>query len=137
MNMSVSPNDPGALLAMGDQLKLTAAQTTQLNNLNSETRIKAAALLTADQKKTLDAMPQAPQTMMQMHEQLLRQTQATRQTTMQPTTGPAMGSPMGQRMRDPQWNCPLMRMMHEEELTTQPQADQPTAGVDTDRTMGQ
>lgn len=138
MNMSVSPSDPGAILALREPLKLTVAQVTQLETLSRETRIEAAALLTAEQKKTFDVLPQAPQTMMQMHEQLLQQTQPTRQTTMQPTSGPAMGSPMGQRMREPQWSCPLMQMMQEDkEATTPRRIGQPTAGVDTDRTVGQ
>ena len=42
---------------------------------HSGTREKAAAVLNADQKEMLDAMPQSPQTMRDMHEQMTRQLQ--------------------------------------------------------------
>ncbi len=95
MNMAVNPSDPNALLALNDQLQLTPAQTTELAAIQTEARDKAAAVLNAEQKKTLDAMPQSSQTMKDMHEQMMAQ----------------MQKMMGAKMGDRQMNCPMMRMM--------------------------
>lgn len=104
MNTTVIPNDPAAILALKAQLKLTEAQTTQLEAINKEAQVKAAAVLTIDQQKTLDALPKTPQTMMDMHEQMMGQMQK------------MMGGKMGEQMM----NCPMMTMTS---ATTQPAQD--------------
>ena len=65
----VSPTDPAAILAFKDQLKLTEAQTAQLEAINKEAQDKAVAVLTADQKTMLDAVPDSPQAMNEMRRQ--------------------------------------------------------------------
>lgn len=108
MNTAVTPNDPAAILALKDQLKLTEAQTTQLEAINKEARDKAAAVLTAEQTKTLAAMPQKPQTMKDMHEQMMGH----------------MQKMMGGKMGDQPMNCPMMQMMKDQKgPTTPPKAD--------------
>lgn len=69
MGMVVSPTDPAAILAFKDQLKLTEAQTAQLEAINKEAQDKAVAVLTADQKTMLDAVPDSPQAMNEMRRQ--------------------------------------------------------------------
>ena len=95
MNTAVIPNDGAAMLALKVQLKLTDAQIGSLTAINKEAQDKAVAVLTADQKKTLDALPKTPQTMMDMHEQMMGQMKA------------MMGDKMGEQMM----NCPMMEMM--------------------------
>lgn len=108
MNTAVTPSDPAAILALKDQLKLTDAQVTQLEAINKAAQDKAAAVLTADQTKTLAAMPKTPQTMKEMHEQMMGQMQKMK----------------GDKMGGPPMSCPMMEMMknHTGE-TTQPKAD--------------
>lgn len=106
MNTTVIPSDPAAILALKGQLKLTDAQTTQLEAINKEAQVKAAAVLTADQQKVLDTLPKTPQTMMDMHEQMMGQMQKT------------MGGKMGEQMM----SCPMMNMTN---ATTPPTPDKP------------
>jgi len=105
MNTTVIPRDAAAMLALQGQLKLTDAQAARLQAINKEAQDQAVAVLTDDQKKTLDALPQTPQTMMDMHEQMMGQMQA------------MMGGMMGGQMM----NCPMMDMMGA--TTTQPAHD--------------
>lgn len=115
MGTAVSPTDPAAILALKDQLKLTDAQTAQLEAINKDARDKAIVVLTADQKTTLDALPKSPQTMKDMHEQMMGKMQE------------MMGS---NKMDDQPMNCPMMKMMQGQMgPTTQPKVDAP-AGHD-------
>lgn len=107
MNTAVTPSDPAAILALKDQLKLTEAQATQLDAINKEARDKAAAVLTVEQTKTLAAMPQTPQTMKDMHEQMMGH----------------MQKMMGGKMGDQPMSCPMMQMMKDQTgPTTLPKA---------------
>ena len=110
MSTAVSPSDPAAILALKDKLKLTEAQTAQLEAINKDARDKALVVLTADQKKTLETMPKSPQTMKDMHEQMMGK----------------MQTMMGGKMGDKQMNCPMMNMMGGG-ATTQPAQDKPAA----------
>ena len=105
MNTAVIPSDAAAMLALKVQLKLTDAQAARLETINKEAQDKAVAVLTGDQKKTLDALPKTPQTMMDMHEQMMGQMQT------------MMGGKMGGQMM----NCPMMNMM--DATATQPAHD--------------
>lgn len=111
MNMMVSPSDPTAILSIKDQLKLTDAQTTQLEAIHKEAQVRAAAVLSVDQQKTLDAMPKTPQTMTDMHEQMMGQMQR------------AMGGKMGEHAM----SCPMMKMS---DATTRPAQDKPATPED-------
>ena len=105
MSTAIIPSDPAAILSLKTQLKLTDDQTTRLDAINKESQEKAAAVLTVDQKKTLETMPKTPQTMMDMHEQMMGQ----------------MQTMMGGKMGDQMMNCPMMNMMGAS--TTQPAHD--------------
>jgi hypothetical protein len=111
MDTAVTPADPAAILALKDQLKLTETQTAQLKAINKEAQDKAVAVLTADQKTTLDALPASPETMMDMHEQMMGK----------------MRKVMG---GNKEMSCPMMNMMRGHMgPTTQPHVDAP-AGHD-------
>lgn len=105
MGTEVSPSDPAAILALKEQLKLTEAQTSQLEAINKEAQDKAIAVLTADQKTILDTMPKSTQTMKEMHEQMMGK----------------MQKMMGGKMGDQRTSCPMMNMMGGS--TTQPAQD--------------
>ncbi len=115
MNTAVMPSDPAAILALKDQLKLSGAQVSQLEATLKDSQAKAAAVLTADQQKTLDALPKSPQTMKDMHEQMMGK----------------MQKMMGDKMGDKPMNCPMMKMMKTmhspTEPTTQPETGTPDA----------
>jgi len=58
---SVGNDGPAALLSIRDRLKLTDEQVTNLESLASETGQKAQAFLTDEQRKTLAAIAEEPQ----------------------------------------------------------------------------
>lgn len=115
MNMAVSPSDPGAILALKDQLQLTTDQTTELEAINAEARTKAVAVLNSEQRSTLDTLPQSPQTMTKLHEKMIIQ--------MQPMDGAKPG--------DKPMDCPVMRMMRDQTASmTPPMADTHAASAE-------
>jgi hypothetical protein len=71
MNTQIDPQDPHALLALKDQLKLTDDQVQKLNDLTAKMQQESSSLLTDDQKKMLEPMKGMPGTMMQMHEKMM------------------------------------------------------------------
>ena len=111
MYMEVRPSDPGAILALKDQLQLTTDQTTELEAINAEARTKAVAVLNSEQKSTLDTLPQSPQTMKKLHEKMLSQ--------MHPMEGAKPG--------DKPMDCPVMQMMRDQTASMTPPLADPHA----------
>jgi len=101
MNTPVSRNDPAALQAMKDHFRATAAQRAQLDAISSKKRNKALAVLSNDQKRTLDTMSRLPQTMKAMYEDLMA-----KMIKMQ-------GEKMGDKMGDKPMARQMMDMMNE------------------------
>lgn len=107
MDMRVSPSDPSAILALTEQLQLTTEQTAELEDINRQGRTKALAILNADQQTTLDSLPQSPQTMKGLHEQMMSHMQTMK----------------GTKPGDHPMTCPMMQMMQDStESTMRPAA---------------
>lgn len=70
MNAEVSRSNPSSLLAAKGDLKLTAEQVQKLKSLIEETRDKARAILTEEQRKQVDALPVLPATNIAMHQKI-------------------------------------------------------------------
>ena len=66
----VAKDDPSALLALKDDLKLTADQVTKLKAIAAKARQDSDAVLTADQKKKLEEVPSSPNTVMGLHDEM-------------------------------------------------------------------
>lgn len=71
MNMEVTPQDPAALLALKDQLKLTDEQTNRLQAILAQARQQAGQVLTDQQKAQLQPLEKLPKTMTEMHNQMM------------------------------------------------------------------
>lgn len=91
MNLRVSPNDPGAVLALRDQLHLTDQQVIELDRIVAQAHEKTAALLTREQKEKLEPLARTPETGREMHEQMMQQMQKKKEAG--------------------QMSCPMMEMM--------------------------
>lgn len=63
---AIANNDPVAILAVKDDLKLTDDQIAGIATISLKARQDAEALLTSDQKKTLESLAGTPATMMDM-----------------------------------------------------------------------
>lgn len=104
MSMEVKADDPAALLALKDQLKLTDEQADRLKAIVAQAREQADKVLTDEQKKQLEPMAKTPDTMMEMHRQMMQKMQQ------------AKGSAKPGMMQMPM--CPMMEMMHQMEKGT-------------------
>ena len=100
MNMQavVDPGDPAALLAVQDELSLSQDQARQLRDLAEQTRQAASDILNKEQRKQVEALPDEPQTMMQMHRQMMESSR----------NGGMMGADGGGKGM---MSCPMMGMM--------------------------
>jgi hypothetical protein len=67
--------DPAAMLAMSDSLKLTKDQTAKLEAIAADARKKALAVLTKEQKATLETVPAEPASLMDLHRAAAPQSQ--------------------------------------------------------------
>ena len=105
MQTQVSPSDPAAMLAMQEELELTDQQVQELQSLVERTRQSAADVLTDEQRQQVEAMPQGPQTMMQMHRQMMERMGE------HGMMGGRGGMMMGQQEKAAM-GCPMMRMMN-------------------------
>jgi hypothetical protein len=56
MNMQIDPSDPAAVLALKDQIGLTAQQTRNLESALSRVRKQTATILTKEQKQQLQSL---------------------------------------------------------------------------------
>jgi len=110
MQTQILPNDPAALLALRDQLKLTEDQIGKLQAISDQARKDAAAVLNDQQKQQVANIPAMPDTSVGMHQNM----------------GRMMRRQGGQRGRM-QMNCPMMNMM-DQGATTQPAPSDTPAG---------
>jgi hypothetical protein len=76
MNAQLSKDDPAAVLAMRDTLKLTPEQTQQLQQLQTENRQKVESILNADQKTNLAKLPAEATSMKTMHQEMMAKADA-------------------------------------------------------------
>ena len=60
MKARVEPTDPGALLALKDELELSEEQVKKLEKIAEKARDRAKALLTETQQKKLEELPDKP-----------------------------------------------------------------------------
>ncbi|NIA08163.1 MAG: hypothetical protein GWP14_11115 [Actinobacteria bacterium] len=67
MRTRIETNDPAGLLAIKDELKLTKEQVGKLQTIADKARKEAKALLSDEQKKKLEAVPETPGNMMEMY----------------------------------------------------------------------
>jgi hypothetical protein len=79
LTVRVDNADPAALLAMAEPLKLTKEQTAKLEAIGADARKKALAVLTKEQKATLDTIPAKPASLMELHDAAMRQQQGAQQ----------------------------------------------------------
>jgi len=70
MATPLMPDDPVALYARGTALGLSEAQKKKLLAIQEDSRRRARAVLTAQQRRKVDALPRTPQTMMEMCRQM-------------------------------------------------------------------
>ena len=71
MAAQTDPNDPAAILALKDELGLTAEQVAKLDTLAQQAREGAQAVLTEEQRAKLKELAGTPKTMMEMHRQMM------------------------------------------------------------------
>jgi len=71
MGAELSSGDPAVLLGMKEELQLSDEQVDQLQTLAQETRQAATAILTDAQRQEVEELPDQPQSMMQMHQQMM------------------------------------------------------------------
>lgn len=95
MCMEVKADDPAALLALKEQLKLTPAQLDQLKKIGQQAREDAGKVLTPEQKKVIEPIAKKACTMMEIHHDMMHK----------------MGHKMGEHEKGPAMVCPLMKMM--------------------------
>jgi len=67
LTVRINKADPAAMLAMSEPLKLTKAQTTKLDAIADDARKKALAVLTKEQKATLDTVATEPASLIDLH----------------------------------------------------------------------
>ena len=101
MKMEVTSQDPAALLALKDQLKLTEEQVKQLEAIVTQSRLQAGQLLTDQQKTQLEPLEKLPTTMVEMHRKMIEK------------MGPARN---GMKR---QFVCPMMEQLRCEPSTTE------------------
>ena len=76
MGAELTPADPSAILALGEELGLSKEQVTKLKGIVARARSEAEAVLTAEQRKKLAQVPAAPASMMQKCRQMMKHTSA-------------------------------------------------------------
>ncbi len=67
MGAQIQKTDPVGLLALKEELELSEDQVGKLRQIAQTARQEAKAVLTDEQKEELEAIPDEPQSMMQMH----------------------------------------------------------------------
>jgi len=67
LTVRIDNADPAAMLALGDALKLTGEQSAKLTAIAADARKKALALLSAEQRKALCAVPNEPASLTDVH----------------------------------------------------------------------
>ncbi|MGD2176020.1 MAG: heavy metal-binding domain-containing protein [Candidatus Brocadiaceae bacterium] len=72
MDARTQKTDPVGLLALRDQLELSEEQVSELQQIVETARQEAERVLTEQQKEKLEAMPDQPHSMMQMHRRMQR-----------------------------------------------------------------
>ena len=72
MNAEISKNDPQCLQAIKGDLKLIPERVQQLEMLTSDSRAKAVAILTPEQKSLLAEIPAAPMSLGSMHKKCMK-----------------------------------------------------------------
>lgn len=95
MCMEVKADDPAALLALKEHLKLTPDQIEQLKKIVAQAREDAGKVLTDEQKKQLEPMAKTACSMMKMHRDMMQK----------------MGYKMTDHQKGPAMMCPLMKAM--------------------------
>lgn len=95
MRMEVKADDPGALLALKEHLKLTPDQLEQLKKIVAQAREDAGKVLTDEQKKQLEPIAKTARSMMEMHHDMMQK----------------MGYKMTGHQKGPAMMCPLMKAM--------------------------
>lgn len=70
MNARIGKNDPGVLLGMREDLKLTPEQAQQLEQLQAQNRQQVESILTDEQKTQLAQVPAEASSMHDMHQQM-------------------------------------------------------------------
>lgn len=95
MCMEVKADDPAAVLALKEELKLTPAQLEQLKKIAEQAREDAGKVLTAEQKKVLEPLAKKSCSMMKMHHDLMHK----------------LGFKMKERKEGAVVVCPLMKMV--------------------------
>ena len=110
MQTTINPADPAAILAIKDDLKLTAEQVQKLQAIADKAQQEAKGVLDEQQAKTLQAIPAKPETPMAMHQQMMQKMKE---------------MPAGQGGQMPMMNCPMMNMMGGG--ATPPAQDKPAA----------
>ena len=108
MQTTINPADPAAILAIKDDLKLTAEQVQKLQAIADKAQQEAKGVLDEQQAKTLQSIPVNPETPMAMHQQMMKNMPADKG---------------GGQM--PMMNCPMMKMT--DGGATPPAQDKPTA----------
>lgn len=109
MSMEVKADDPAALLALKEHLKLTSAQMDQLKKIVAQAREDAGKVLTDEQKKQLEPIAKTAYSMMKMHRDMM---QKMGHATTDYEKGPAMA-------------CPLMKAMEAVEHQTSIEEEKP------------
>ena len=110
MQTTINPADPAAILAIKDDLKLTAEQVQKLQAIADKAQQEAKGVLNEQQTNTLHAIPAKPETPMAMHQQMMQKMKE---------------MPAGQGDKMPMMNCPMMNTM--DGATTPPAQDKPAA----------
>ena len=96
MRMQMHRQNPQAILALKEELKLSDEQAQQLQSIAAEAREKTQQVLNDEQKQSLEKLKDTPNTPMQMHQHM--------QQMMQRMHGEDAAKQMQQM-------CPMMKMM--------------------------
>ena len=110
MSMEVKADDPGALLALKEHLKLTPDQMEQLKKIVAQAREDAGKVLTDEQKKQLEPIQKTACSMMEMHRDMMQK----------------MGYKMTDHKKGPVMMCPLMKAMEAMEHKKGVEEEKPT-----------
>lgn len=71
MTTQIQPDDPAALLAIKDELQLSAEQSAKIEAIVAKARKEAQAVLTDQQKQKVQSLAGEPGTMMQMRQKMM------------------------------------------------------------------
>jgi hypothetical protein len=71
MTTQIQPDDPVALLAIKDELQLSAEQSAKIEAIVAKTRKEVQAILTDQQKQKVQSLADTPGTMMQMCQKMM------------------------------------------------------------------